>query len=106
MHEVLRKYDAYTMCSTHEGLSLALMEALSSGLPAFLSDIPVQRESAEKAAVYFDLNNPEDFVKKLLATFEDTERLKEMSREGIERASMLARKDSYIQKLEALYFSN
>jgi len=104
MHQVLRHYDAYTMCSTHEGLSLALMEALSSGLPAFLSDIPVQRESAESAAVYFDLNNPEDFVKKLLDTFNDTERLKRMSKEGIERAGMLARKDSYIQKLEALYF--
>ena len=105
MHLVLRDYDAYAMCSTHEGLSLALMEALSSGLPAFLSDIPVQRESAENAAVYFDLNNPEDFVKKLLDTFNDTERLKAMSKAGIERAGMLARKDNYIQKLETLYFS-
>ncbi len=103
MHQVLRSYDAYVMCSTHEGLSLALMEAMSSGLPAFLSDIPVQRESAENAAVYFDLNSPEDFVKKLLETFNDTERLKEMSRSGIERAGMLARKDSYIRKLQALY---
>ncbi|MEP7373391.1 MAG: glycosyltransferase [Chitinophagaceae bacterium] len=103
MHQVLRDYDAYTMCSTHEGLSLALMEAMSSGLPAFLSDIPVQRESAEKAAVYFDLNSPQDFVTKLLETFNNTERLKEMSREGIERAGGLARKDSYIQKLETLY---
>jgi glycosyltransferase involved in cell wall biosynthesis len=105
MHQVLRNYDAYTMCSTHEGLSLALMEALSSGLPAFLSDIPVQRESAQEAAVYFDLNDPEDFIKKLLDAFTDEERLKKMSKEGIERAGMLARKDSYIQKLEALYFS-
>ena len=105
MHLVLRNYDAYAMCSTHEGLSLALMEALSSGLPAFLSDIPVHRESAENAAVYFDLNNPEDFVKKLLETFNDTERLKAMSGAGIERAGILARKDSYIQKLEALYFT-
>ena len=103
MHQVLRGYDAYVMCSTHEGLSLALMEAMSSSLPAFLSDIPVQRESGENAAVYFDLNNPDDFVKKLLDTFNDTERLKEMSRQGIERAAMLARKDNYIKKLEALY---
>ncbi len=103
MHEVLRQYDAYVMCSTHEGLSLALMEAMSSGLPAFLSDIPVQRESGENAAVYFDLKDPCDFVKKLLDTFNDTERLKEMSRMGIERAAMMARKDNYIKNLEALY---
>jgi glycosyltransferase involved in cell wall biosynthesis len=105
MHQVLRGYDAFVMCSTHEGLSIALLEAMSSGLPAFLSDIPVQRECAENAAVYFDLNNAEDFVKKLLTSFDDTEKLKAMSREGIERAGMLARKDSYIEKLEALYFS-
>jgi glycosyltransferase involved in cell wall biosynthesis len=103
MHQVLRGYDAYVMCSTHEGLSLALMEGMASGLPAFLSDIPVQRESAEDAAVYFDLNKPEDFVTKLLDTFNDIERLKEMSQKGIARAGMLARKDSYIQKLLALY---
>lgn len=103
MHEVLRNYDAYVMCSTHEGLSLALMEGMSSGLPAFLSDIPVQRESAESAAVYFDLNEPTDFVKKLLETFNATEKLKKMSREGIERANLLARKDKYIQRLQELY---
>ena len=103
MHQVLRQYDAYVMCSTHEGLSLALMEAMSSGLPAFLSDIPVQRESGENAAEYFDLNDPCDFVKKLLLTFDDPERLKQMSRLGIVRAASMARKDNYIKKLEALY---
>jgi glycosyltransferase involved in cell wall biosynthesis len=103
MHNVLRQYDAYVMCSTHEGLSLALMEAMSSGLPAFLSDIPVQRESGENAAVYFDLKDPDDFVRKLLDTFPDTEKLRQMSRQGIERATLLARKDNYIKKLEALY---
>ena len=103
MHQVLRQYDAYVMCSTHEGLSLALMEAMSSGLPAFLSDIPVQRESGEAAAEYFDLNDPCDLVKKLLATFDNVERLKQMSRMGIERSASMASKDNYIKKLEALY---
>src|SRR4030095_1391564 len=82
MHQVLRQYDAYIMCSTHEGLSLALMEAMSSGLPAFLSDIPVQRESGEDGAEYFDLNDLSAFVKKLLLIFDDPERLKQMSRLG------------------------
>lgn len=103
MQEVLQDYDAYVMCSTHEGLSLALMEAMSSGLPAFLSDIPVQRESAENTAVYFDLNDPEDFVKILLETFNDTEKLTEMSRQGIIRAGMLARKENYLHRLRELY---
>ena len=103
MHEVLREYDAYVMCSTHEGLSLALMEALSSGLPAFLSDIPVQKEAAETAAVYFDLAEPTDFVKKLLTTFDNPQQLEAMSREGIRRTGEMARKENYVRKLQALY---
>jgi glycosyltransferase involved in cell wall biosynthesis len=103
MHEVLPHYDAFVMCSTHEGLSLALMEAMASGLPVFLSDIPVQRESAEDSAVYFDLAHPQDFVNKLLATFHDAGRLQIMSKAGIERAKHLAKKDNYIDRLRNLY---
>src|SRR6185503_10829692 len=96
MHLVLREYDAFVMCSTHEGLSVALLEAMSSGLPAFLSDIPVQHESSENAAEYFDLDDPYAFVKKLLDTFDDVERLRQMSQLGIERAALMARKENYI----------
>ena len=103
MDEVLRGYDAFVMCSTHEGFSVALMEALSSGLPAFLSDIPVQHESAEDAAVYFNLQDPEDFGRKLMLAFADTERLKQMSKKGVERAALLTKKEHYIKKLESLY---
>jgi len=42
-------------------------------------------------------------VKKLLDTFNDEERLKQMSQLGIERAASMARKENYIKKLEALY---
>lgn len=103
MSKVLPVYDAYVMCSTYEGHSLALMEAMACGLPAFLSDIPVQREAAGNAAIYFDLNSPNDFVNKLVETFNDIERLKYMSKEGIKRANQLACKDGYIQQLETLY---
>ena len=70
---------------------------------AGLLQVPVQRESGENAAVYFDLKDPSDFVRKLLDTFNDTGRLKQMSQQGIERATILARKDNYIKKLETLY---
>ena len=106
MYQVLRDYDAYVMCSTHEGLSLGLMEAMASGLPAFLSDIPVQRESAGSAAVYFDLNNTADFVDKLINTFNDKDKLLRMSVSGIERAKQLAKKENYINRLNNIYNNN
>ncbi len=105
MHRVLPEYDGYVMCSTHEGLSLALMEAMASGLPAFLSDIAVQRESAKDSAVYFDLNDPMDFIEKITSAFSDHTKLREMSRAGIARASEIARTEAYLRKLYALYAS-
>ena len=103
MHELLPAYDAYVMSSAYEGFSLALMEAMACGLPSFLSDIPVQRESAGSAAVYFDLNDTGDFANKIIDAFTDTGNLKIMSKAAVERANLLARKDGYIQKLSFLY---
>jgi glycosyltransferase involved in cell wall biosynthesis len=103
MHTILPSYDAYVMCSTHEGLSIALLEAMASGLPAFLSDIPVQRESAASAAVYFSLDDTRDFVDKLLATFRDRDKLHQMSVSSIERAGELANKDNYMKRLNDIY---
>lgn len=103
MHLLLREYDGYVMCSTHEGLSLALMEAMASGLPAFLSDIPVQRESAGNAALYFDLTQPESLVQKILSAFSQQHILITMSEESINRANTIARKDRYLARLIALY---
>ena len=103
MHEVLRGYDGYVMCSTHEGLSLALMEAMASGLPAFISDIPVQRETAGNAAIFFDLNDPKDAAVKITNAYKDPARLGMMSATGIERAGEIAKKENYIRKLIGLY---
>lgn len=44
--------------SLAEGFGLPLVEALSRGLPAFVSDIPVFRELAHDFAVFFDPQDP------------------------------------------------
>jgi glycosyltransferase involved in cell wall biosynthesis len=45
--------------STHEGFCLPILEAQSCGTPIVCSDIPVLREVAGDAAVFFDPANPE-----------------------------------------------
>ncbi|EMR03701.1 glycosyltransferase [Cesiribacter andamanensis] len=47
------RYDAFFMSSLHEGMPVALIEALSSGLPAILPDLPMLRQTAGEAAYYY-----------------------------------------------------
>jgi len=45
---------ALTHVSDYEGFNLALVEAMSAGIPIITSNIPVHREVAEKAAFYVE----------------------------------------------------
>jgi len=53
------------MPSLFEGFSLSVLEAMAMRMPLLLSDIPSFREQCEDCAIYFDLNNNEDFILKL-----------------------------------------
>jgi glycosyltransferase involved in cell wall biosynthesis len=61
----IQDYDIYTMASIFEGFSLSVLEAMAMQMPLLLSDIPSFREQAADAAVYFDLNDIDDFVIKI-----------------------------------------
>lgn len=65
IHEVLHQYDLFVMASIYEGFSLGVLEAMSMQLPLLLSDIHSFREQCENSAIYFDLNNTNDFIEKL-----------------------------------------
>jgi alpha-1,2-rhamnosyltransferase len=56
---------AFVLPSLGEGFGLPLVEALSHGLPALASDIPVFREVAGDHAEYFDLGSPSSLVESL-----------------------------------------
>ncbi len=55
--EALHAADVFVMPSAHEGLSIAALEALATGLPAVLADVPGLRDMAEvtPAAVLTDV---------------------------------------------------
>lgn len=62
---LIPQYDLYVMSSEFEGFSLSVLEAMAMEVPMLLSDIPSFREQCADTALYFDLNNIDDFVFKL-----------------------------------------
>lgn len=64
----LRELDAYVAASRWESFNISVLEALSQGVPALISNVPGHEYFiAEGVATGFDLQNSEDFCEKLKA---------------------------------------
>ena len=68
-----------------EGHPLVPIEAMAHGLPCLLSDIPVNRETAdhEQAAELFECGNTEDLAAKIRSLQNDSSRLLSLSEYGV-----------------------
>jgi len=89
--------------STMEGLSIALLEALSYGRCVLVSDIPENLEVAEDCSVSFRTQDVDDLTEKLAALIRDPERVR--SFEARARAHIQAHYswDHVAAATEALY---
>jgi len=85
IHEVLHQYDLFVMASIYEGFSLSVLEAMAVQLPLLLSDINSFREQCENCAIYFDINNSNDFIQKLKYCRDHKEHLLEKAKQAHER---------------------
>lgn len=57
--ELLRHAAVFALASEAEGFGLPLAEAVSCGIPAVATDIPVLRETGGDAAIYCPVNDPQ-----------------------------------------------
>jgi len=67
-------FDVYLLPSFTEGFPVAAVEALSSGLPALLSDAITRELEFASAVQYLPLNQPERWVQEILKWQHDTDR--------------------------------
>lgn len=72
--------------SEYEGFNIPLLEALSVGTPAIVSDIPAHREVASEAALYVNPGNVEEMKSGITAFLENKTLQQELSRKGMARA--------------------
>lgn len=67
LHSLLTNAKCYCLPSSHEGLPIALLEAMSYKLPVVVSDIPANKEVALPDKDYFCVGNVEELSDKLAA---------------------------------------
>jgi glycosyltransferase involved in cell wall biosynthesis len=75
--------DVFVQLSTREGLSIAALEALASGVPCLVSDLPGVREPIDAGVTGWHVDNPErvdSVVNALRRVLADRDRLPEMRR--------------------------
>ncbi len=65
IEDFLPEYDLYVSASCFEGFSLSILEAMSANIPLLLSNIPAFMEQCGDTAIYFELNDPVDFIEKV-----------------------------------------
>jgi glycosyltransferase involved in cell wall biosynthesis len=103
LYTLLGQYDAFVMCSLYEGFSLGLMEAMATGLPVVISDVPVLKEAGGDAAVYVDLSNPESFAEAVIDLKKNKNKLRTYAAAAHARAKSLADKKMFLTQLLKLY---
>lgn len=98
----LRALDIFCSPSLWEGLPSALIEALASGLPVVVSDIPPHREIAGDAGVYVSPADSTGLGRAIKGLIDDTSRHKRFIRAAMERAELFSIYKT-IREYEALF---
>ena len=65
LHSLLTNCLCYCLPSSHEGLPIALLEAMSYGVKVLVSDIPANLEVGLPAEDYFAMGNVDELADKL-----------------------------------------
>ena len=65
LHSILSNAALYVLPSSHEGLPIALLEAMTYGLPVIVSDIPANLEVGLDADCYFPLGDVDALAERI-----------------------------------------
>ncbi len=101
--EYLKKYDAFIMPSWFEGFGIAVGEAMTVGLPLFLSDIKVLREVSGDNAVFFNPADETELADKMNRFIKGEYDTALLSKKGKEITRQQYSKKKYLENLLRIY---
>jgi L-malate glycosyltransferase len=103
--DYLRCADVYVSASRSDGSSITLLEAMASGLPAIVSDIPSNREWIEDGVHgwWFRDGDPRSLADTILKAYGEKERLKAMGLAGRKATETKADWNSNFPRLYEAY---
>ena len=102
LHKILPKYHLYIAASRFEGFGIALAEAMATGLPCLISDIPAHQEVADQSVLYFDADNTLSLTQKLDEIYDNHHLLLSTAQQSIDRAKQFSKK-RYLEHLNNIY---
>lgn len=76
---------AFVFPSKHEGFGIPVLQSLACGVPTIVSDLPVLREIAGDAVLYFDQNNIRSIAQAMARIVSDKDLRAELIAKGLER---------------------
>ena len=100
--QIFNAATALVFPSRHEGFGLPIIQAFACGLPVVASDLPVFREVAVDAVLYFDLQDRESLVKVLSDISTNESLRKSLSDKGLIRAKDFSWEKCAVETLSEL----
>jgi glycosyltransferase involved in cell wall biosynthesis len=103
--DVLGSLDVFVFSSLHEGLPIAVIEALMVGIPTVVSDIGPMLEVSDNGAYaqVFRAKDSDDLADKLIQLAEDPERRRQLGAKAKQWATQRFGIETYISNLIDLY---
>jgi glycosyltransferase involved in cell wall biosynthesis len=100
--EILNNYDAFLMTSYLEGMPIALIESMVTGLPSILNDLPELRETAKDCALFFEKDSAEALTILLKKCLENKSLLLDLANNTLVHGKDF-HAQTYISKLKHIY---
>jgi glycosyltransferase involved in cell wall biosynthesis len=100
--ELLSRYDLFILSSFSEGMPISLIEAMKTGMPSILSDLPQLKEVAKDSAYYFSASNIDSLVEVIERIKTDKQNLIKMSKRAIELSNEFSI-EAYNSRLNKMY---
>lgn len=93
---------AFVFPTKHEGFGIPILESLACGLPTIASDIPVLREIAADAVLYFDQNNKHAIAEAMVRIVKDESLRKELIAKGLTQSGKFSWRQCAIETLKEI----